>query len=178
MPNKEEHHGAIADLMINEQLVAGSDGGDDQNGHIVCSIILASEDLLDYHISSHEVFGEPKDSGRAEMMGVMAIVVYLCHIIKWYELPEDTSVTLYSDSAETVKFVNRLWIGATPKWADERNIEMKRTIKRLMQTIGKGIRLEHTHGHQDKQEEFENLPLPAKLNVMCDRECKQKLKTV
>ena len=29
IPNKEEDHGAIADLMIKEQLVAGSDGGDD-----------------------------------------------------------------------------------------------------------------------------------------------------
>ena len=55
---------------------------------------------------------------------------------------------------------------------------MMRTIKRLMQTTGRGIRLEHTHGHQDKQEEFENLPLPVKLNVMCDKECERKLKLV
>ena len=87
MPHREEDHGAIADLMIREQLVAASDGGDDQDGHIVCSIILASEDLLEIHLSSHEVFGEPKDSGRAEMMGVMAIIAYLCQIIKRYDLP-------------------------------------------------------------------------------------------
>ena len=81
MPHSEEEHSNIADLMVRESLVVGSDGWDDQNGRIVCAIILASEDLLDYHISGHEVFGEPKDSGRAEMMGVPAIILYLCQII-------------------------------------------------------------------------------------------------
>ena len=47
MPHSEEDHSNIADLMIRKSLVVGSDGRDDQNGRIVCAIILASEDLLD-----------------------------------------------------------------------------------------------------------------------------------
>ena len=53
---------------------------------------------------------------------------------------------------------------------------MKRTIKNMMETDGRGIRVEHTHGHQDRKMKFEDLPLPAKLNVLCDRECERRLK--
>ena len=63
LPCREEDHKAIADLMAEEYLVAGSDGGDNQNGRVVYSITLASEDLLDVNTSSHEVIGGPKDSG-------------------------------------------------------------------------------------------------------------------
>ena len=173
MPYLEEDHSAIADLMAQENLVAGSDGGDDQNGRLACAIIPASDDLLDYHISGHEVYGEPKDSGRAKITGVTAIILYLCHVIKWYDLPSGTSVTIYCDSAETVKVANDLWMGETLKWADARNIGMKRTIHKMLQTTGRGMRVEYTPGHQDKGSQLEDLPLPAKLNIMCDRKCGQ-----
>ena len=65
LPHEEEDHNAIADLMIQERLIAGSDGGDDQNGRIVFAMVLASDDLLDQHISGHEAYGLPKDLGRA-----------------------------------------------------------------------------------------------------------------
>ena len=178
MPHLEADHGAIADLMIQGRLVVGTDGGDDQDGRIVCAVILASDDMLEYHISGHEIYGEPKDSGRAEMMGFTAALIYLCQIIKWHGLLEDTPVTIYCDSAETVKFVNQRWIGETPKWADVQNIELKRTICDLMGTFGKGIRVEHVRGHQDRTTQFEDLSLPAKLNVLCDRECERLLKGV
>ena len=132
MPHSEEDHRNIADLIVQESLVVGSNDGYDQNGRIVCAIILASEDLLDYHISGHEVFGEPKDSGRVEMMGVTAIILYLCQIIIWHDLPRNTNVKIYSDSAETVRYTNGLWMGETPKWADARNAEIKRTIRQML----------------------------------------------
>ena len=88
LPHRQEDHEAIADLLVNGNLVAGSNGGDNQDGRIVFSITIASEDLLDVHTSSHEVQGVPKDSGRAEMMGVMVVIVYLCHVIKWHGLPK------------------------------------------------------------------------------------------
>ena len=177
MPHLEADHNAIADLMIQDNLVAGSDGGDDQNGRIVCAITIASEDLLDCHTSGHEVYGDPRDSGRAEMTGVTAVILYLCQIIKWHDLPRDTSVSIYSDSSETVRFANELWLGKTPRWADERNIEMKRVINLMLRTIGKGLRVEHTLGHQDKTAKPEDLPLPARINIICDRGCTRVLQS-
>ena len=121
--------------MIERELVAGSDGGDDQDGRIVFTLTLESEDLTEIHSSSHEIKGGPKDLGRAEMMGIMITIVYICHIIEWHGLPHTTGVSIYCDNCEAVDFSYHQWIGTTPKWADGRNIEIKRTISQYLQSI-------------------------------------------
>ena len=158
LPHTEAESGTIVDLMIQEKLVVASDGGDNQDGRIVCAIALASEDMLDYHISSHEVYGEPKDSGRAEMMGVTAAVVYLCQLIKWHGLPVDTRVNIYCDNEETVDFANKKWIGETPKWADGRNIELKRTIRDQLNAYGREIKVVYVSGTKTMKRNLKNSP--------------------
>ena len=108
--------------------MAGRDGGDNQDGRIVFTLTLASKDLTEIHSSSHEIKGGPKDSGWAEMMGIMITIVYICHIIEWHGLPNTTEVPIYCDNREAVDFSSHQWIGTTPRWADGRNIEIKRTI--------------------------------------------------
>ena len=81
LPYATEDHQALAKLIENE-LVTGSDGGDNQDGRIVFTLTLASEDLTEIHSSSHEIKGGPKDSGQAEMMGIMMTIVYICHTIE------------------------------------------------------------------------------------------------
>ena len=71
--------------------------------------------------------------------------------------------------------MNKRWIGSTPRWADSRNVELKRTIRDKLRDVGRGIRIEHVHGHQDRRVKFEDLPLPAKLNVLCDKECERRV---
>ena len=177
LPSETEDHMAIADLISAQELVAGSDGGDDQNGRIVFAITLTSEDLTEVHTSSHEIIGGPKDSGRAEMMGIMTTVIYLCHILEWYRMPNDTKITIYCDNRETVDFSNQLWLGTTPRWADTRNIELKRTIRKYLMGQGRGLRIRHVKGHQDRGAAPEMLDLPAKINVMCDEGCTRRLET-
>ena len=111
LPTRQEDHEEIAELLTNGALVAGSDNGDDHYGRIVFMVLFASEDLLDIHRSSHEVYGEPKDSGRAEMMGITVTLIYICHVIKWHKLPPTTETTIYCDNAETVGYANHLWLG-------------------------------------------------------------------
>ena len=125
LPHRYTDQTAIADLMIQGNLVAGSDGGDDQNGRLVMSVAFSSDDLLESHVSGHEVYGHPKDSGRAETLGLSVAILYLCHLRKWHEIPKTKTVTIYCDNEEAVKFSNNLWTGTTPKWADSRNIEIK-----------------------------------------------------
>ena len=175
LPHAEEDRNAISEFMIQGKLNAGSDDGDDQNGRIVFAMVFASDDLIDQHVSGHEAYGLPKDSGRAEIMGVTEVIIYLCQIISWYYLPNTLKTTIHCDNAEAVQYVNKLWIGETPKWADGRNIELKRTIQQKLQEVGKGLRIEHVHGHQDKRIPFDELSLPSKVNVICDREYTQEL---
>ena len=106
--------------MIEGSLVAGSDGGDDHNGRIVFSVVLAAEDLTEVHTSSSEAHGSPKDSGRAELTGLTVAIIYICHLIKWYGLNDGESTIIDCDNQEAVK-----------KWADLRNVELKLTLKNL-----------------------------------------------
>ena len=177
LPYAEEDHRAIAELMRDGKLVAGCDGGDNQNGRIVFNMTLASEDLLDIHSSSHEILGGPKDSGRAETMGIMITVIYLCHVIEWYGLTRETKVMIYCDNREAVDFSNHLWMGTTPRWADGRNIELKRTISAYLRSSGRGLCISHVKGHQDKKGPASELDIPAKINIICDKGCQAKLDT-
>ena len=61
--------------MIQERLIVGRDGGGDQNGRIVFAMVLALDDLLDQHVSGHEAYGLPTDLGRAEIMGIMVVIL-------------------------------------------------------------------------------------------------------
>ena len=45
----------------------------------------------------------------------------------------------------------------------------------MIKNNGRGIRVEHTHWHQDREMKFKELPFPGKLNVLCDRECERRL---
>ena len=175
LPHRYEEQTAIADLMIQECLVAGTDGGDDQNGRLVMSITLASDDLTEMHVSGHDVYGYPRDSGRAEIVGLCAVILFLNHLRKWHDIPRTSTVTIYCDNSEAVNFANSLWIGTTPKWADTRNIEVKRTIKRALEEAGRSLRIEHVHGHQDETTPRDELTLPARINIICDRKCSRQL---
>ena len=94
LPHADEDHQALAELIIDDKLVAGSDGGDNQDDRIVFTVTLASEELTDIHTSSHKIRGGSKDSGRAEMMGIMVIIIYLSHVIEWHGLPQNSAIPI------------------------------------------------------------------------------------
>ena len=175
LPHRHEEQGTIADLMIQGVLVAGTDGGDNQDGRLVMAITLASEDLTEVHVSGHEVYGNPRDSGRAEIVGLSAAILYLNHLRKWHNIPSDVTVPIYCDNAEAVQFANSPWTGTTPKWSDSRNIEVKRTMKRALTEAGSGLRVEHVHGHQDSTTPQGELSLPAQVNIICDDGCSRQM---
>ena len=176
LPHAEQDHQAIAELIREDRLVAGSDGGDDQDGRIVFSITIAADDLLDIHTSSHEIDGGPKDSGRAEMMGVMTTIIYLIHVIEWHSILIENEIPIYCDNREAVDFCQHKWLGTTPRWADERNVELKRTIEKYLGRLGRRIKVYHVDGHQDRHNAQTDLKLPAKVNIICDEGCTERLR--
>ena len=96
-------------------------------------------------------------------------------MIKWHGLPKETQATVYCDNREAVEFSKNKWIGTTPKLSDARNIELQCTISKALRTYGRGLNIEHVRGHQDQKVTFEDLPLPAKINVLCDKGWQERL---
>ena len=92
------------ELLENGELVAGCEGGDNQNGRMVFSVLFTSEDLHEMHLSSHKAHGLPTDSGRAEIMGLTVVILYLCHLMEWYEATTGVSTSIYCDNKVAVDF--------------------------------------------------------------------------
>ena len=108
-------------------------------------------------------------------MGVIVTVLYIFHLMEWFDTTPEVCTMIYCDNQEAVSFTNHRWLGSTPKWADTRNIDLKQILSHQLKKWDKCIRIEHVKGHQDKGVEYKALPLPAKLNVICDRECTKKI---
>ena len=119
------------------------------------SVLFVSEDLTEVHLFAHGAYGEPRDSGRAEMMEVTVTVLYLCHLMEWFGTSPEISTAIYCDNEEAVSFANHRWLGSTPKWADTRNIYLKLILSQQLEKWDKCIRIEHVKGHQDKGIEYE-----------------------
>ena len=109
--------------------------------------MVAADDLTEIHVSSNDARGYPKDSGRAEITGLAVTLIYICHLLEWYNIDTDTAIPIYCDNLEAVAFANKGWIGPTLKWADARNVEMKMTIKKYLDKHGQQLRIEHVAGH-------------------------------
>ena len=61
---------------------------------MVFALTLTSGDLNSVHTSEHEVYGGPRDSGRAEMTGVVINIYYLTELIQYMDLREHRPIEL------------------------------------------------------------------------------------
>ena len=86
------------ELLENDELVAGCDGGDNQNGRMVFSVLFTSEDLNEMHLSSHKAHGLLKESVRAKIMGLTVVIIYLCRLMEWFEATTGVSTSIYCDN--------------------------------------------------------------------------------
>lgn len=139
-------------------------------GEFVFSFLFESKDFPGIHVSSHEALGYSKDSSCAKLIGMNVTVLYTYHLMEWYGTFLEPTVTIYCDNKEAVDYVNKRWMGCTPKRVDVRNAELKRLPVALIRDHRKSIRIEHVDGHQDKKKNFDDLPLSEQVNVLCERE--------
>ena len=171
MPTSAADCEALLDRIENGDLVLGSDGSADHSNLATFSVTLASTDLTTIHTSSHEAKGKPCDSGRAELFGVLTLSLYVKTLTKHHGVEVRSPIPLYCDNKETVEFAATRWVGTTPRWADQRNVDLKMLLKELLSDDPNLIQVYHVPAHQDNACEFDDLDLPAKLNVICDRAC-------
>ena len=110
-------------------------------------------------------------------MGITVVIMYLSHVMEWHGVTEASPVPIYCDNRETVDFCNDRWLGTTPRWANSQNIELKRTIVKHMRKSGERIQVRHVEAHQDRRTPKADLPLPAKINIICDEGCTRRLES-
>ena len=102
------------------------------------------------------------------MTGVAILIYYITKLIQFNEVKEHDPIPIHCDNMEAVDFANNPWLGSTPKWADDRNADLKRMIREMMEKDGSKFRIRHVKGHQERKKGIEQLAIPATLNVLCD----------
>ena len=107
--------------------------------------------MTSVHTSAHKVFGGPRYLGRAEMTGVAILIYYITKLLKYKGIMKHEPISIHCDNMEAVNFANNPWIGTTPKWADERNADLKRMIRAMMETDGNKFSITHVKGRQDRE---------------------------
>ena len=121
---------------------AGRDGSDKHNGRLFFEMIK-SDDMTSIHTSSHKVYGGPCDSGRAEMIGNVVILYYLTELMEYMNPVDHKPIMIYCDNMEAVNFATNTWLGTTPRWADERKVDIKCFIQKFFVPSRHIFKIEH-----------------------------------
>ena len=175
LPTSDGDCEVIKRLIEEDDLVTGSDGSALFSERATFAVTMASRDLTAIHTSAHETMGYPYDSGRAELFGILVLAVYIEAFTRVYRLGGSNAIPMYCDNKEAVRFAQDPWIGATPKWADSRNIDLKRRLAKILEENPGLLRVEHVAAHQDQKKPVEELGLPARVNMICDQACHELL---
>ena len=166
LPTSPEDCDVLRSLAINGELHLACDGSAKDGDRSTFAVCLSSTDMTAFHLSSHEVVGLPHDSGRSELLALLVLVAYTSTLLQG--IP-DLSVNLYSDSLESLRFARDPYLGRTPAWADKRNIDFKIQLKQILANTTIQFCFLHVKSHQDDENNYEDLSLPAQLNYHCDR---------
>ena len=114
------------------------------------AVMITSDDMTNTHISVHEVYGFPKESGRAETLRVVKPIHYIVQLTAYYDMTSKEKIKVYCYNMESICFAKEKWIQRTLKWADERNIDLKMITKDLLNRHGHMFLVEHITSHQEK----------------------------
>lgn len=116
------------------------------------------------HTPAYRAKGYPVDSRRKELCGVLALFLYVTKLLEHYGMTTEEAIPLYCDNKETIYFAKDLYLGRTPRWEEEKNVDLIRKVEKL-------FHIEHVNSHQDKNIKEEYVSLPARMNKICDGKC-------
>ena len=92
-------------------------------------------------------------------------------LTRYYGIEVQDPIPLYCNNKETVAFAATPWVGQTLQWADQRNIDLKLLLKRVLDDGPNLLQARHVPAHQDEKYKFSDLGIPAKVNAICDNAC-------
>ena len=135
LPTSELDRSAILELLKVGELVLGSNGSAMDLVRETFASTVASADLTTIYMSAHEARGEPHESGRAELFGVVILVKYGTVLLDYHDETANAINPIYCDNMDAVKCAEDQWIGKTPRWADSRNIDPKLQLRQLLENF-------------------------------------------
>jgi hypothetical protein len=125
------------------------------------------------------VFGAKVNSYRAEGYGILAGLRFLVWMQKLYSTPAQPKLAKhnqYCDNKSMVEVCNKyqayptVYPNATLGSEWDVIAQIKATYSELQDELDQELpTLTHVKGHQDEKIPYEDLPLPAQLNVDCDK---------
>jgi len=111
---------------------------------------------------------EHASSDRSELLGILGVVTKLNEIevgIKYKKIKKkSSSVTLYTDSSSSILVLQNKFRPST-KNVMKCNMDVILEIQEEQKKLKSSLRLVHVKAHPDDDMMYEDLPLPAKLNV-------------
>ena len=102
------------------------------------------------------------------MYGLLALLFCITGILEFYNIEIMEPINDYCENMETVEFSRNLYLGRTPKWADTRNIDLKRSLKEILDKWKNHFQIKHVKAHQDKTKKLDDLLLSERVNIICD----------
>ena len=115
--------------------------------------------------------GYKTSSFRAEAYGLLSFYLFIYHISHFTAYLISSTTAIYSDSKSVIDIVNEMSM-----WKDYYSAEtlaaewdILQALTSLLQKMPKTMELQHIKGHQDNQKRYEDLELPAQLNVDADK---------
>ena len=126
---------------------------------------MSSSDMLTMFSSSDKVLGSPSDSGRAEISGMTHCIEFL---VTLDTTRREYIIPYYCKSMESISFAKDPYIGRTPTLADTRNIDLKIRLQDSLSRVRIKVDFIYVKSHQDDRRLKIDLPLSARLNVICN----------
>ena len=166
LPTSQAEIEILRALAVDGELHAASDGSAKDGDRSTFAVCFSSTDMTVFHVSSHEAAGLPHDSGRAELYGLLLIVIFLSSTLDGLDVGP---IPIYCDNLEALNFAKDPYMGTTPTWADSRNSDLKLRMKDVLQKSTVTFKFVHVKSHQDEETQYDELPFPAKLNYHCDK---------
>jgi len=116
---------------------------------------------------------EYASSDRSELLGILGVVTKLHEIEdgikdRINKKKKKPSVTLYTDSSSSISVLKNKFRPST-KNVMKSNLDVILEIQEERKKLKSSLHLVHVKAHQDNEIRYEDLPLPARLNVDMDK---------
>ena len=155
-------------LQLDCTLYIGTDGGQRlQQGSFSWLICSPGQEQLVLNEGPVDGWHRCQSSLRSEAAAIASLAIYLDELACFYEIDICCTFQLYVDSTSAISNV-KLIRDRIPKRRYPDNADLLSSI-RSAHHVTLRFRLEHVKSHQDDKEDFDKLPFPAQLNVLCDR---------
>ena len=149
-------------------MLIGTDGGK-KHHHGSFSWILCSPEREQLILNSGPVDGWHRchSSLRSEAAAIASMTLYVDELATYHQIDIACSFHLYVDSTSAITNVKTLR-DLIPKRRFPNHADVLSTMSAAHYILSR-FSLTHVHSHQDKDKDFNDLPFPVQLNVLCDR---------